>query len=124
MRLLGFAYRFLVNFAFLALVYFSLNYVEKYNNRAILAILVLVYSGMRAASALRSFYFFQRVERLETETRRLISMVEEGPNAMASRKQTILDVVRLRRDGEVSSYIDLFFLAAVVVLCVSRILAN
>src|SRR5271170_7133865 len=39
MRLLSFAYRFLTNFAFLALVYVSLNYIEKYNNRAILAIL-------------------------------------------------------------------------------------
>src|ERR1700754_1779129 len=102
MRLLGFAYRFLVNFAFLALVYLSLNYVEKYNNRAILAILILVYSAMRAASALRTFYFFQRVERLEVETRRLISTIDEGPNSLASRKQTILEVVRLRRDGEVS----------------------
>ena len=124
MRLLGFAYRFLVNFAFLALVYLSLNYVEKYNNRAILAILILIYSGMRAASALRTFHFFQRVERLELETRRLISTIDEGPNSLASRKQVILDVVRLRRDGEVSSYIDLFFLAVVVLLCVSKIFTN
>jgi hypothetical protein len=124
MRLLGFAYRFLVNFAFLALVYLSLNYVEKYNNRAVLAILILIYSGMRAASALRTFHFFQRVERLELETRRLISTREEGPNSLASRKQVILDVVRLRREGEVSSYIDLFFLAAVVLLCVSKIFTN
>lgn len=124
MRLLGFAYRFLVNFAFLALVYLSLNYVEKYNNRAILAILILIYSAMRAASSLRTFHFFQRVERLEVETRRLISLIDEGPNSLASRKQVILDVVRLRRDGEVSSYIDLFFLAAVVLLCVSKIFAN
>jgi hypothetical protein len=79
---------------------------------------------MRAASSLRTFHFFQRVERLEVETRRLISLIDEGPNSLASRKQVILDVVRLRRDGEVSSYIDLFFLAAVVLLCVSKIFAN
>ena len=36
-----------------AAVYVSLNYIEKYNNRAILAILVLIYAGMRSASALR-----------------------------------------------------------------------
>jgi hypothetical protein len=56
MRLLSFAYRFLTNFAFLATVYVSLNYIEKYNIRAGLAILVLVYCGMRSASSLRSFY--------------------------------------------------------------------
>ena len=55
MRFLSFVYRFLTNFAFLASVYVSLNYIEKYNNRAILAILVLVYAGMRAASTLRAF---------------------------------------------------------------------
>jgi hypothetical protein len=70
MRLLSFVYRFISNFAFLAVVYFSLNNMEKYNNRAILAILVLVYSGMRAASTLRSCYFFQKIERLEVEARR------------------------------------------------------
>src|SRR5215475_376471 len=51
MRLLSFAYRFFTNFAFLAAVYVSLNYIEKYNQRAILAILVLIYAGMRSASA-------------------------------------------------------------------------
>jgi hypothetical protein len=78
MRLLSFAYRFLTNFAFLAAVYLSLNYIEKYNNRAILAMLVLLYSGMRAASALRSFYFFQRIERLEVEARRVMALFSEG----------------------------------------------
>ena len=59
MRLLGLIYRFVTNFMFLATVYLSLNYIEKYNNRAILAIAILIYAGMRAAIALRSFYFFQ-----------------------------------------------------------------
>ena len=54
MRLLSFVYRFVSNFVFLAVVYFSLNYIEKYQNRAVLAIVVLVYAGMRAGSALRS----------------------------------------------------------------------
>ena len=48
---------------FLALVYFSLNFMEKYEHRVIVAVLVLVYAGMHAASALRSFSFFQRIER-------------------------------------------------------------
>jgi len=49
MRFLSHAYRFGSNFVFLALVYYSLNFMEKYSQRAILAILVLVYAAMRAA---------------------------------------------------------------------------
>ena len=87
MRLLSFVYRFITDFAFLAMVYFSLNFMEKYQNRAILAILVLVYALMRAVSALRSFYFFQRIERLEFEARRLAGVAGEGPGAAGARKQ-------------------------------------
>jgi hypothetical protein len=124
MRLLTFVYRFISNFVFLAVVYFSLNYIEKYQNRAVLAMIVLVYAGMRAASALRSFYFFQRIERLEIETRRLVGLIGEAPSGPASRKQIIADVSLLRRDAEIKSYIDLFFLAAVVLLCVSKIVTD
>jgi hypothetical protein len=63
MKLLSYAYRFASNFLFLIMVYYSLNFLDKYNQRAIVAIMVLIYSAMRAASALRSFYFFQRIER-------------------------------------------------------------
>ena len=124
MKFLGYAYRFLSNFIFLALVYYSLNSMEKYQQRAVLAILLLVYASMRAASALRSFYFFQRIERLELEARRLAGLAGEGPAASASRKQIVSDVGVLRRDGEMKSYIDLLFLALVVLLCVSKIVTN
>ena len=124
MKLLGYAYRFFSNFAFLALVYFSLNFMEQYKQRAIVAILVLVYSAMRAASALRSFYFFQKIERLEIETRRLSGIIEQAAGTSISRKQTITEVSALRQDGEMKSYIDLFFLALVVVLCVAKIVTN
>ena len=124
MILLGYTYRFLSNFVFLALVYFSLNFMEKYQHRAIVAILVLVYSAMRAASALRSFYFFARIERLEVDARRLAVMAGEGPSASASRKQIVGDVATLRRIREKNSYIDLLFLAMIVVLCVSRIVTD
>ena len=67
MKILGYVYRVVSNFAFLALVYYSLNFMEKYHHRAIVAILVLVYASMRGFSALRSFYFFQKIERLELE---------------------------------------------------------
>jgi hypothetical protein len=124
MKFLSYAYRFLSNFVFLALVYYSLNFLEKYQQRAIVAILVLVYASMRSASALRSFYFFQRIERLEFEARRLISAIGDGPAASAARKQTVGDVADLRRAGEMKSYIDLLFLTLVVLLCISKIVTD
>ncbi len=123
MKILGYVYRVVSNFAFLALVYYSLNFVEKYQHRAIIAILVLVYASMRAASALRSFYFFQKIERLEIEARRLAGAAGEA-GATASRRQVVSEVSVLRRDGEVKSYIDLFFLAMVVLLCIAKIVTN
>jgi len=124
MTFLSYAYRTIANFMFLALVYFSLNFMEKYQHRAIVAILMLVYAAMHAASALRSFYFFQRIERLEGEARRLATLAAEGPNAAASRKQIVTDVVQLRHAGEVKSYIDLLFLALVILLCVAKIVTD
>jgi hypothetical protein len=124
MKLLSYAYRFFTNFTFLATVYFSLNYVEKYNNRAVLAIIVLIYSAMRAASAIRTFFFYQAIERLETEARRLITLISDGGAQSPLRKQTVSDVSDMRRDGEIASYIDLFFLASVVLLCVAKIMTN
>src|SRR5580765_6625132 len=114
MTFLSYAYRFVSNFVFLALVYFSLNYMENYSHRVVVAILVLVYAGMHAASALRSFYFFQRIERLELEARRLVAAAGEGPNSSATRKQIVVDVSVLRHAGEMKSYIDLLFLALVI----------
>jgi hypothetical protein len=124
MNFLGYAYRFFSNFIFLALVYYSLNFMEKYPQRATLAVLVLVYVSMRAVSAFRSFFFYQRIERLEVEARRLAGLTGEGPAANASRRYIVNDVSTLRRDGEIKSYIDLLFLALVMLLCVSKIVTN
>ena len=124
MILLSYVYRFVSNFVFLALVYFSLNFMEKYEHRAIVALLVLVYAAMHAASALRSFYFFQRIERLEGEARRLAMAVVEGPGSAASRKQIVVAVAELRHAGEIKSYIDLLFLALVILLCIAKIVTN
>ena len=124
MKFLSHAYRFISNFLFLALVYYSLNFMDKYQQRAILAILVLVYASMRAATTLRSFYFFQRIERLEFETRRLVGILGEGPAASTQRKQVVTDVTTLRRAGEINAYIDLLFLAMIVLLCVSKIVTS
>ena len=124
MIILSYVYRFVSNFVFLGLVYFSLNFLEKYQQRAIVAILVLVYALMRAVSALRSFNFFQRIERLEGEARRLAGLTGEGPSASASRRQIVSDVSSLRHAGEMKSYIDLLFLSLVVALCVAKIVTE
>jgi hypothetical protein len=124
MLILGYAYRFLSNFVFLALVYLALNFLEKYQNRVIVAVLVLVYAGMHAATALRSFHFYQRIERLELEARKLIVATGEGPNSTSTRKQIITEVSGLRHAGEMKSYIDLLFLALVILLCFTKMLSN
>ena len=124
MKILSHAYRFVSNFLFLALVYYSLNFMEKYPQRATLAILVLVYAAMRAATALRSFYFFQKIERLEFEARRLAGLTGDGPAAASQRKQVVSEVTVLRRAGEINAYIDLLFLAMIVLLCISKIVTN
>ena len=124
MKFLSYAYRFASNFLFLIFVYYSLNFLDKYNQRAIVAAMVLVYSAMRAASALRSFYFYQRIERLEGETRRLAAAAGEGHSAASQRKLVVNEVSRLRQTGEMNAYIDLLFLALIVLLCMSKIVTN
>ncbi|MDR6659825.1 hypothetical protein AB7714_02290 [Tardiphaga sp. 1201_B9_N1_1] len=123
MKYLSYAYRFISNFAFLALVYFSLNFVGAYQQRAIVAALVLAYAGMRAISALRSFVFFKAIEKLELEARRLGGLSGEGPAAVATRKMVVKDVVEQRQAGEMKSYIDLLFLGIIVVLCIAKIVS-
>ncbi len=122
MKFLSYVYRFASNFVFLALVYYSLNSMDKYNQRAIVAIMVLVYAAMRAVSALRSFFFFQRIERLEVEARRLATAAGEAGNVQ--RKQIVADVSALRQAGEMKSYIDLLFLGLIVLLCMSKLVSN
>jgi hypothetical protein len=124
MNFTGLAYRFISNFVFLAAVYLSLNYIEKYQNRAVLALVVLIYAGMRAITVVRSFHFFGRIEKMELDVRRLAGMLGDGPVAQVVSKQVVSDVGSLRKDGEKNSYMDLFFLAASVILCVSKLVTN
>jgi hypothetical protein len=121
MKFLSYAYRFTSNFAFLALVYFSLNFVTGYQQRAMLAGLILLYAAMRAISALRAFYFFKAIERLELEARRLGGVAQEGQAAVMTRKAIVKDVVDQRQAGEMKTYIDLLFLGIIVVLCIAKI---
>jgi len=124
MLFMSYVYRVLSNFVFLALVYLALNFLEKYQHRVVVAVLVLIYAGMHAASALRSFHFFQRIERLELEARRLVAALGEGPNSTSSRKQVVTEVTALRHAGEIKAYIDLMFLAIVILLCVAKVVTN
>jgi hypothetical protein len=124
MKLLSYAYRFVSNFIFLALVYYSLNFLDKYNQRALVAILVFIYSAMRAVSALRSFYFFQRIEKLEADVRRIGALPNETVAATNQRKAVATEVGSLRQAGEMKAYIDLLFLALIVLLCVSKIVTD
>jgi hypothetical protein len=123
MRLFSFIYRAVSNFALLAATYLSLNYIEQYQNRAILAMVILSYAGMRSVTVLRSFQFFSRIERLELELRRVLNALGEAA-AKTSTRQVVSDVSVLRHDGERKSYIDLFFLAAIVILCAAKIVTN
>jgi hypothetical protein len=40
------------------------------------------------------------------------------------RKQIVADAAKLRRDGELKAYMDLFFLALIVLLCVAKIVTQ
>lgn len=124
MRYLSYIYRTAANFAFLALVYFSLNFIGTYQQRAIIAGLVLAYSGMRAISAVSSFVFFKAIQNLELETRRLGGLAGEGPSAVGARRALVSDVVNQRQAGEMKAYIDLFFLAIIAVLCIAKIVTE
>ena len=123
MRILAFIYRAASNFALLAVAYVSLNYIDNYQNRAILAMMILVYAGMRSATVLRSFQFFTRIERLELEVRRILHALGQVAAGTTS-KQVVNDVSIVRHDAEKKAYIDLFFLAAIVILCAAKIVTN
>ena len=121
LTILGYIYRFLSNFAFLAVVYFSLNFLTVYQQRAIVAFLILVYTVMHVVATLRQFNFFQKIERLEAEARTLSAAA--SPDGLA-RKPIIREVGRLRHEGELKSYIDLLFLGLVTLLCLSKIVTG
>ena len=58
------------------------------------------------------------------EARRLVAALGEGPNSTSSRKQVVTEVTALRHAGEIKAYIDLLFLAIVILLCVAKIVTN
>lgn len=117
MTIVSYTYRFLSNFAFLAVVYFTLNFLTKYEERTIIARLVLAYSAMRVVSALRQFHFYARIERLEAEARAAVTNVTDSP----MKKQVIREVSLLRHQGELKAYMDLLFLGLISLLCIAKI---
>jgi hypothetical protein len=120
LTILSYVYRFVSNFAFLAVVYFTLNFLTKYEERTIIATLVLTYSLMRVVSVLRQFHFFSRIERLEAEARVAVTNVTDSP----MKKQAIREVAALRHQGELKAYMDLLFLGLISLLCIAKILGN
>ena len=120
MTILSYVYRFLSNFAFLAVVYFTLNFLTKYEERTIIAALVLTYSVMRVVSVLRQFHFYSRIERLEAELRSAITHVTDTPG----KKQALREVSALRHQGELKAYIDLLFLGLISLLCIAKIVGS
>jgi len=120
LTILSYCYRFVSNFAFLAVVYFTLNFLTKYEERTIIAALVLAYSAMRVASALRQFHFFSRIERLEAEARAAVTHVTDSP----IKKQVIREVSTLRHQGELKAYMDLLFLGLISLMCIAKIVGS
>lgn len=120
MTIISYAYRFVSNFAFLAVVYFTLNFLTKYEERTIIAALVLTYSVMRVVSALRQFHFYSRIERLEAEARAAVANVTDSP----TRRQAIREVATLRHQGELKAYMDLLFLGLISLLCIAKIVGG
>jgi hypothetical protein len=119
MRYLSYLYRFTLNFALLVAVYFSLNFVQKYEQRTILAALVMFYAILMCVSAASTIHSFHNVERLERETGRLIQAIDAA--ASLARFSVINSVTEFREASEKRSYIDLLIHILIVVLCISRI---
>ena len=101
---------------FLALVYFTLNLLERYEQRTLVAVLVIIYASMRIVVALRSFHFRSCLERLEAEARRLATPVDS-----VNRREIVKEVASLRRANESQAYMELMFLSIIVVLCCAKI---
>jgi hypothetical protein len=120
MTILSFGYRFLSNFVFLAIAYFSLNSMERYQQRAVIAALLLVFAVMRAGTVLYAFRFHQRLERLEAETQRLAATSAlSRPN-----RRIIQDVADIRRETDAKAYIDLLFMVLIVLLCGAKLVTE
>jgi hypothetical protein len=120
LTIFSYCYRFVSNFAFLAVVYFTLNFLTKYEERTIIAALVLTYSLMRVVSVLRLFHFYSRIERLETAATAAVISVTDSP----VKKQAIREVAGLRHQGELKAYIDLLFLGLITLLCIAKIVGG
>ena len=78
----------------------------------------------RCARRRRCVRFIQRIERLEVEARRLSSLAGEGPAAATQRRAIVTEVGALRQAGEMKAYIDLLFLAIIVLLCITKIVTD
>jgi hypothetical protein len=56
--------------------------------------------------------------------RRIGALPNETATAVAQRKLVAAEVGSLRQAGEMKAYIDLLFLALVILLCIAKIVTN
>jgi len=96
-ELLVYAYRFTTNFVFPGDGLFQPELIEKYNNRASWAILVLIYSA--CVSVGDTARFTLSTHRAAGIPRRVVSfrLIEQGGAQSPMRKQTVTDVTGMRR---------------------------
>ncbi len=119
MLALSLTYRFISNFALLAMAYFSLNLIENYDQRAVLALLIMAYAGTRIVSAIRSFQFHGKIEQLESDFKRVLGAIDEIKSRPVP--AIVTQVGTLRRHGEMKAYLDLFFLSVIVIICITKL---
>lgn len=121
MLILNVSYKFLSRFAFLAFTYSALNSIGKYEERAVVALLALLYSSTRLAAAIRTLGSFRTIERFEIEAKAAASF---DPAKVLALKSIIRDVADIRREGELRGWIEFLFQAIVIAVCISKLLID
>lgn len=116
---LQFGYRILSNLALVTLTYFSLNALERHQQRLLLAVFILGYASLRAATVLKSVWFLHGIEILEAEMRRL-GQLARAP-VLLSRSKIISDVASTRSGDEAMAYVELLTLAVTILICIAQI---
>ena len=104
---------------------YSLNFLEKYQQRAFVAILVLVYARDAGGDSATFVLFLPADRAARARGAPSRSRYRGRPRRIGrARKQIVNDVATLRHGGEMKSYIDLLFLTLIVVLCISKIVTD
>lgn len=119
MLVLNVTYKFLSRFVFLAFTYSALNAIGNYQERAVVASLALLYSSTRFAAAIRTLGSFRKIERFEIEAKAAASF---DPAKGLALRSIIRDVSDIRREGELTGWIEFLFQGIVIAVCISKLL--